>query len=383
MTTALHVDVNPALLVWACERAGIAVEEMASKLKAFSDWMHGTRKPTLKQLEAFAHTTHVPMGYFFLPGPPDEGVPIPDFRTVGSRALARPSGNLLDVIYACQRRQDWYREHAREIGAPALPFVGAARLEQPHEVVAAQIREAIGFSVASRHACATWAEALSALRRQIEGIGVLVMASSVVGNDTHRKLDPDEFRGFALVDDRASVIFVNSADSKSAQMFTLVHELAHVWLGATGLSDAGPSSATLPTMEAWCNRVAAEVLVPIAALREVLTTGRDLEAELKRLVRMFKVSSLVMLRRLFDVGYLTRAEFAAAYARELALLKALPPGRGGDFYRSQNSRVSRRFAEAVLVSMFAGETTYREAMGLLGLPKMSTLEKYAASLGVR
>ncbi|MBI5609547.1 MAG: helix-turn-helix transcriptional regulator, partial [Deltaproteobacteria bacterium] len=109
MTTALHVTVNPALLVWACDRAGIAVDEMAQRLKAFSAWLNGARTPTLKQLEAFARTTHVPMGYFFLPEPPVESVPIPDFRTLGSRTLARPSGNLLDVIYACQRRQDWYR----------------------------------------------------------------------------------------------------------------------------------------------------------------------------------------------------------------------------------------------------------------------------------
>lgn len=382
MTTALHVDVNPALLVWACERAGIAVEEMASKLKAFSDWMHGTRKPTLKQLEAFAHTTHVPMGYFFLPGPPDEGVPIPDFRTVGSRALARPSGNLLDVIYACQRRQDWYREFALSTAQEPLAFVASADLASDPDAVAARMRTALGFDLDERRRLRSWEEALRLFIDRAEAIGVLVMVSGVVANNTHRPLDPEEFRGFALADDLAPLIFLNGADSKAAQMFTLAHELAHLWLGESGVSDVGPASRPARRVETWCNRAAAELLVPLAALEGEYRAAAGLSVELPRLAREFKVSTLVILRRIFDAGHLSEGEFAHAYAQELARLGSFSRAPGGSFYRTQAARVGKRFARALVTDTLAGQTLYRDALSLLGMTKIATFEAFGAEIGV-
>ncbi len=105
-----RVPVDPKLLLWARERAGIAQEDLAMKFKKLPEWESGVIEPTLKQLEAFARAVHVPFGYLFLSEPPEEAVPIPDFRTFAGREVARPTPDLLDMIYACQERQGWYRD---------------------------------------------------------------------------------------------------------------------------------------------------------------------------------------------------------------------------------------------------------------------------------
>lgn len=220
----------------------------------------------MKQLEKFAKATYAPIGFLFLPEPPVEQVPIPDFRTVGNRYIVRPSPDLLDTVYICQQRQEWYHDFARSEREDPLPFVGSVTLTTNVEAAAARIRTALGFDVEERRRMPTWTDALRRFLEQADAAGVLVMVSGVVGNNNRRKLNPDEFRGFALADDLAPLVFINGADSKSAQMFTLAHELAHIWLGQSALSDVGPVSFPSNEVEIWCNRVAAELLAPLTPL---------------------------------------------------------------------------------------------------------------------
>jgi Zn-dependent peptidase ImmA (M78 family) len=347
-----------------------------------TDWEAGNSTPTLKQLESFASATHTPVGYFFLPEPPHERVPIPDFRTVGGPVPDAPSADLLDTIYVCQQRQDWYRGFARATGDDDLPFVGS--VEQGADVVAtaAAIRDAIGFDIAERARASTWEDALRQFMEQVERVGVLVMVNGVVLNDTHRKLDPDEFRGFAIADTLAPLVFVNGADTKSGQMFTLAHELCHIWAGQSALSDGEPRQFDAQAAELWCNAVAAELLVPIAAMRHDLNREAELQAEMSRLARRFKVSTLVILRRMFDVGALTRPEFWEAYEAEVARLRELGTSRspGGNFHYTEAVRVSKRFARALVTSTVAGQTLYRDAFRLLGFSKMQTFRNFGHSL---
>ncbi len=211
------------------------------------------------------------------------------------------------------------------------------------------------------------------------------MVSGTVGSNTRRALDPEEFRGFALSDDLAPLVFINGADTKAAQMFTLAHELAHLWLGRSALSDSGPHMLPSNNVEAWCNRVAAELLVPLSLLKDdCRKKGEDLSSALKRLTRRFKVSTLIILRRIHDAGDLTRAEFHAAYEAELAQLKPIPlSGSGGNFYRTQVARVGKRFAKALVGSTLGGRTLYRDAFRLLCVSKTSTFQKLADSVESR
>jgi Zn-dependent peptidase ImmA (M78 family)/transcriptional regulator with XRE-family HTH domain len=366
-----RVAVPPALFAWARERAGLDGTALAARFPHLDDWETGARQPTLRQLEQYAQATHAPVGYFFLPAPPQESLPIPDFRTLGL-GVPRVSANLLDVVYACQSRQAWYRDEALVNGETPLPFIGSVRLQSEPPAVAERIRRALGFSVIERAACPTWAEALRLFIAQAEAAGVMVMVSGVVMNNNARHLDVREFRGFALADPLAPLVFI-----------TLAHELAHLWLGQSAVSNAPPSDTQDHATEAWCNRVAAELLVPQAEFQAAVQPGEPLPAALQRLARHFKVSSLVVLRRLFDVGLLDREVFWQAYRDEeqrLGQLAARNTG-GGDFYRTTVARVSRRFASALVASTLEGRTLYRDAFRMLGIAKPGTFNELGRSLG--
>jgi Zn-dependent peptidase ImmA (M78 family) len=382
-TATMRVDVKPKMLRWARERAGLELDALERRFPKLADWEREETRPTLKQLEDFAKATHAPIGYLFLSEPPVEHIPIPDFRTVENRQIDRPSPDLLETIYLCQQRQEWYRDYVRSLREEPLSFVGSATPESDVEQTAAEIRRALGFEIEERRQCPTWTEALRRFIEQADGLGVLIMVSGVVGSNNHRKLNPEEFRGFAISDDLAPLVFINGADTKSAQMFTLAHELAHLWLGQSALSDLEPASAPTHRVENWCNRVAAELLVPLATFREQLRPDENLDTALSRLAKHFKVSTLVVLRRIYDAGGIPREVFWQAYRDELnRLLEVQKAGSGGDFYLTLGVRVGKRFARAVVANTLEGQTLHRDAFRLLGFSKLSTFRELAHSLGI-
>lgn len=382
-----RVSVRPEMLNWAVERARMTPDDLQARFAKLPEWLEGEVLPTLKQLENFAKAVHVPIGYLFLPEPPDEPLPIPDFRTVDGRQLAKPSPNLLEMIYACQERQSWYADFARLYQDPELEFVGSATLDDTRpEDAAERIRAYLGFSVEERRDCGTWTDALRLFIRQADQAGILVMISGVVFSNNNRPLDTEEFRGFALVDRRAPLVFINGSDSKAAQMFTLAHELAHIWLGASALSNASaaPLAGYRREEEVWCNMVAAELLAPLAAVRAETRDDEVLDQTLSRLARHFKVSKLVILRRLLDAGALDRLAFNTAWRDEVDRLREIKQqsNGGGDFYRTTLSRVSHRFARALVVSTLEGQTLYRDAFRMLGVKKTETFNNLGREVGV-
>ncbi|HEV7672656.1 MAG TPA: ImmA/IrrE family metallo-endopeptidase [Thermoanaerobaculia bacterium] len=378
-----RVEVRPEMLRWAYERAGFEIGELTHRIPQLPAWERGEKRPTLKQLEGFANATHTPVGYLFLPEPPVERVPIPDFRTVANARRGHPSPDLLDTVYLCQQRQEWYREFARFVGDPPLPFVGSVRVTDDVVATAARIRHTLAFDLEERGQIPTWTDALRRFIEQADAVGVLVMVNGVVGSNNTRKLDPQEFRGFALADPQAPLVFINGADTKAAQMFTLAHELAHVWLGQSALSDTQAAALPEHQVERWCNEVAAELLVPLETFRAAYDRRAELQPELGRLARRFKVSTLVVLRRIFDAGGLNREAFWQAYEAELARILALPkPNGGGDFYLTLGARAGKRFARALVTSTLEGRSSFTEAFRLLGFKKMSTFRELGHSLGL-
>jgi Zn-dependent peptidase ImmA (M78 family) len=380
MGNMIRVEVRPDMLRWARERANLTIEHLEGPFPKIERWESGEDRPTLKQLEKLANATHVPIGYLFLSEPPVERIPIPDFRTREGDFRGSPSPNLLEMLYVCEQRQAWYHDFAKATGDEPPAFIGSARTSDSIETVALRMRETIGFDLEERRDCPSWSEALRQFIYQVDESGVLVMCSGVVLNNNRRKLDPDEFRGFAMADDLAPLVFINGADTKAAQMFTLAHELAHLWLGESALSNSTPYAVPKHNVERWCNLVSAEMLVPLHDLQAELRSDVALEAEASRLARYFKVSTLVVLRRIYDVGALTREEFDERYAAEVRRLMALPGGKGGDFYLTQASRVSKRFARALVVSTLEGQTLYRDAFRMLGIHKTETFHELARNL---
>lgn len=379
-----RVAINPQLLTWAIDRAGLEMSTLTRRFPKLAEWTAGTVQPTLRQLENFAHAVHIPIGYLFLPCPLEETIPIPDFRTLSDCAVKRPSPDLLDTVYLCQQRQDWYRDYAQMHGLPKLDFIGSVTIGGNPIAIAADMGAKLGISLVDRQQCPNWADALRQLVSQAEAAGVLVMASSIVGSNSHRKLKVSEFRGFALADDLAPLIFLNGADSKAAQMFTLVHELAHLWLGESGVSDTEAGRLPDQVIERWCNEVAAELLMPIGATREAYQPGQALGEEVQRLARLFKVSTLVVLRRLCDAGVISEAELWQRYREELERIRELNRGGkgGGDFYRTLGARTGKRFAKALIASTLEGQTLFQEAFRLLCVQKSATFYQAARELGV-
>ncbi|MBT1633287.1 ImmA/IrrE family metallo-endopeptidase [Curtobacterium flaccumfaciens] len=381
----MSLDIAPGVLSWARERAGVDPAALEARFPALPEWERGTAAPTFIQLQQFAKATHAPIGYLLLPEPPVEPLPIPDFRTFRDTGVHRPSADLLDQIYLVEQRQEWYREHQRAVGTDVLDFVGSVTTDDEVVKVAARIAARIRFTVQDRARYRSWSEALRDLIDLIEDTGVLVMISGVVGANTHRALDPQEFRGFALADPLAPVIFVNGKDSKAAQIFTLLHELVHIWVGESALSDAALAGRSANADERFCNAVAAEILVPLESLRQEWDRTAERRQELDRMAARFRVSTLVVLSRVFDLGGLAWDEYQDWYAEEVAYVlgkAGAKTSEGGNYYNSAPFQMSRRFARAVIADTLEGRTLHRDAFQMLGFRKAATFTELGKRLGV-
>lgn len=380
-----RVAVSPEVVQWARERAHQDIEVLATRFPKLPEWEKGEVLPTFKQLENFAKATHIPFGFLFLPEPPHIPMPIPDFRTLQNQELRAASPDLLDTIYTMQRRQSWLRESRLECEAPPLDFIGGARLSDAPAAIGREMRRLLGLEDGWAAKVRTWQEAVSALRAEIEAFGVMAVINGVVGNNTHSVLKVEEFRGFALSDNYAPLIFVNGADAKSAQMFTLAHEFAHLWLGAEGSGLSGfpgifPDGGAVET---FCDRAAAEFLVPEAELRASWPDTRREESPFELLARRFKVSPIVVGRRAMDLRLVDRQyffDFYAAYIRQERRQKQ-GTGSGGDFYNNQNTRVGSLFAVQVIRAAKEGRIGFKRAYELTGL-NGGAFQKYARRLGM-
>jgi Zn-dependent peptidase ImmA (M78 family)/DNA-binding XRE family transcriptional regulator len=377
---ATQALINPKLLRWARERAGLDIEGAAHvanvKPPQLQAWEAGESRPTFRQAQNLAHAFHAPFGYLFLQEPPAEPLPLPDLRTIGGAPVPRPSLDLLDTVRIALQRQEWYLEYQKDHGLEPLPFVGRFDLDTPTAEVAADIRNVL--NVAMEEGQRTWDVYFRELMEAAERVGVLVMRSGIVGNNTHRKLDVGEFRGFAVSDPRAPVVFINSADAPAARLFTLMHELAHLWIGRSAVSNVAPGNSRRE--EVFCNAVAGEFLVP----RDIfLVRWQRSQAELRvrvaELARAFHVSGLVVMRRAFDLGLVDHQTYSEHYLATLASFRN-QEGGGGNFYRTAGAKNSLRFAQAVISEALSGRLLLREAGRLLGV-QPSKIREFAGQIG--
>ena len=218
-----------------------------------------------------------------------------------------------------------------------------------------------------------WKSAQTEIRKKIEAAGIFVSINGVVGNNIHRKLNPEEFRGFVLVDDYAPFIFVNNADSKGAQMFTLAHELAHVWLGSSAVFDLQYLRPAENDIEILCNKIAAELLVPEQEIKHNWDEFANAPDPYKEASRHFKVSRIVVARRALDTNCIDQKafnEFYSEYEKE-QYKQDNDKSDGGDFYKTTNLRIGKKFAGNVIRAVEEGKILYRQAYRLTGLKSES------------
>jgi len=369
--------VNPQILHWARIRSGLSYPQLEDVLKTSTEelaaWERGDTRPPFDKAQKIARAFRIPFGYLFLSRPPDLAVPLPDMRTQAERHPL--SLDFLEVVNDALVKQDWYRDYLQETKAPRLKFVDSFTVKNNPANVAADIRRVLGMNLALRRSAKDWADYLAKLSSRSEEAGILVMRSGVVGNTTRRKLSSREFQGFALTDPLAPVVFVNSDDFKAAQVFTLVHELAHIWIGKSAISHFDPAVPKEPesSIELFCNHVSVETLVPQQEFEQAWT-NTEIETLVGRLSRHFWVSSLVILRRAYELDKITRKEFFEHIEIERKKYRKLRAS-GGNYYRNVISRMGSQFTKAVLIEAREGKLLYRDAARLLSL-KVPTLIKF-------
>ncbi len=364
----MGIAVARALYDWAIKRSG-REEAVRHKFTKLSQWQEGTKNPTFKQLEDFAKYTYTPIGCFFSDAPPDERLPISDFRTFENKEIKNISANVLETIYDCQLKQAWYEEYCLTNKEDKNTFVGSFTLTHSVEAAATAITNKF-FSKSTQYK--SWDEAFRARKECIEAQGILVMTSGIVLGNTNRSLDLEEFRGFALSNDYAPLIFINAKDTIAARNFTLIHELAHIALGESGISNDRYNHR----VEQWCNAVAGEVLVPKAELAKDYEFD-NIDTALEDLAKKYKVSTLVILRRLRDTSLLdiSDKEYWDVYENEKA--KALTHAKsstGGNFYNTTPARLGKRFLKALAISTLEGTTLYRDAMRFVHVKNMKSFQ---------
>ena len=367
-----QIALQPEVLLWARERAGITRDDLARKMQVkiarVAEWEE-TGSISIAQADRLAARTHTPLGFLYLSKPPEEGLPIPDFRASRADATHRdPSVDLLETVYSMQQRQAWMHEDLISSGADPLSFVGEFNLQSGPSEVADGMRRALGVSRGWARTLPSWIAALRFLRDRLDASRILVVFNGIVGNSTRRKLNRDEFQGFALVNEYAPLIFINNTDFIAAKMFTLAHELAHICVGESGVSDFKQMRPSPHLVERFCDKAAAEFLVPELSLRQLWQRLSITDNIYQAVARYFKVSEIVAARRLLDLELIERDSFFAFY-EERKQQGWTPPSSddGGDFWNTQRWRIGPQFAAAIVRATREGRVTYREAQSLTGL----------------
>jgi len=361
---ATRIDIKKNIIEWAIARAGFEIQEYLMKNPLVQAWLDNSKKPTIKQLEKFSTNVHVPFGYLFLDEPPQEQLRFPFFRT-GKKKTDNVSLNVYHAIQIVQKRQSWLTEHLINQGYDELDFVGKFDKNSSYNEIVTDIRRTLKLNInwASKHN--TWERALDYLTIQIEESGIILNFSGVVGNNNRRKLSVEECRGFVLVNNVAPFMFINSADAKAAQMFTIIHELAHIWIGESAGFDFKNMLPANDPIELLCDQVAAEFLVP----KDYLLSKWDEEKHFTKLNRIFKVSPIVVARRALDLKLISKKQFFNFYNNYIneVKFKKNQAGGGGNFYATAKKRISLRFASYINNAVKENKLLYTDAYRLTGL----------------
>jgi Zn-dependent peptidase ImmA (M78 family) len=358
------VNVSQNILRWVDKLVPTLDTRNKQNLK---QWESGEKSPTFNQIESLSKVTHIPLGYFFLTKPPEEHLDLLEFRTIDSVELQNPSRDLIDTVRQMENIQEWMRDYIISSMGEKVSFVGSLELSSSVADIAQKITKTLGINIKWYEKCNNFRDSYNFLRQKISTIGVIVMQNGIVGNNTRRPLQIEEFRAFTLVDEYAPLIFINSADFTGAQVFSLLHEFAHIGIGKSSLFNARLDQVKgIHKYESLCNAVAAEILVPSEVFEEKWRNiNYETEDKIYESSRYFKCSQSVIARRALDKGFITKELYESIIEKAQEIYKDKKESKsGGDFYKTQASRIDRRFLDALNESLYEGKTPYTEAFRL-------------------
>jgi len=385
-----HALITSDVLSWAIERSRLPISSVAKRIKISADklisWEKGQQLPSFNQAKKLANILSIPFGYLYLSSPPKEKILIPDLRTIYDERYVKFSPNFHDLLDDILRKQEWYKDYLLANEEKSVAVIGKYQISDNVMAVADNMRSILGIDAKVSSEARSWSDFLRKIITNAEERGLIILRSGIVGSNTRRKLSVDEFRGFAIYDNYAPIIFINSTDAKTAQIFTLAHELAHLWLGKSGISNI--NLRKLPReqngeIEIFCDKVAAEFLVPENDFLLNWRQNLSIDKNLSMLVRQFRVSSIVILRRAYDLNKITKTSFFEHYNQELNnYIEFGKKSKGGNFHNSFWARNSNSIAGAIITSTMEGKTLYRDAARLLNV-KVGTINKLATTMGIR
>jgi len=375
------IEIRKEVLEKVIERAG-GKEKLRRYFKTLDKWLTGEKTPTFKQLEELARRSGIPIGDIILGKIPEpfEGIEITFFRR---NTEVPPSVELEKLVRLTQSRVNFASEYLEELGYTPLEFVGSLNVDSDIEEAASYIRNIIKLEEdwIEKYKIKTRKDAFKLLREKLEDAGIFVFSNGHFENNNRLKLNPEEFKGFSIADKYAPAIFVNTNTYLSTQIFTLMHELVHIFLGNSAISEIDEVTLEVADteIEKFCNKVAAAVLVPVEKLENQLIDYK----QLKNLGNELKVSTLVVILRAFESGFIRKDDYFdyletyknqfIKYLEEKAK-EEKPRKGGGDWYRSKVSQLSCKFLQLAIEAFHSREIPPNHFVLLTGI-KVSNIQK--------
>lgn len=374
--SSIEFHISKPMLAWIAQQDNTNLDRLADELapKKRDKFLSGIINQ--KQADSLIKKVGIPFGFLFLNEPPQLEKPtLPDFRTVpDSEPL---SNDFYQTLTDIQDKLAWYRDYLSEIGAlpDKLPFVGKFSTSSSATQIAEDMAHTLQFDHQAR-ASLSPKQYFGYISNLLENIGILVFKNGVVGNSNTKKLNVNEFRGFAIANPQVPAIFVNSADAKAAQLFTLLHEAAHIWLGKSGVSNPTPFDEN--HIEQLCNQTASEFLVPTASFLTHWQPETPFEDNLTEIAKKFRVSRYVIAIKALQQQKINRIEFEQ--------FKATQPTKrnkssGGDFYKVLPIRNSKTLTTAIARAALNRQILIRDGAKLLNI-KPAALTAYARKVGI-
>lgn len=368
--------ITPSVLEWAIKRAGVSAESIHKKAE---QWVSGKARPTFKQAVDLAKTLQIPFGYLWLKEPPKEQEIIPDLRTIGNGGLAQMPLELKTAVNDVKQKQEWFKEYAKTNGILKCEAIGRFKSSDDTQEIADDVTARLEIQDLVGSGCDK-DRMLKNLIEKIEKLGILVMRNSILRGNTKKKLNLDTFRGFAIFDEFAPLIFINTNDSKAGQIFTLMHEVAHLWIGQSGISDLDIRENN--KIELACNEIAAKILMPKTKIQKAFREFDD-DRRFERIADRFSVSTLAVLNRLRSLSLLAPCRYQELYNAELERLSRIPKTRPSGapppevMIRVRNGYL---FTFAVTSSVLSGDETYTNGASLLGFKNTDLINKVAKEI---
>ena len=358
------IEVSKNILNWISQSLQLSDDSLCT----LAQWESGEKKPTFNQLEKFSKKIRIPIGYFFLNTPPTESLEILEFRTIDSVSVQSPSRELKDTVRQMENIQEWMKDYIKTSRGNKLSFVGSLNKNDSVQNIANNVRSVLSLPINWFEKSQNIISSFKTIKTAISSMGIIVMMNGIVGANTRRKLNVEEFRAFALVDDFVPLIFINSSDSKSAMLFSLLHEFVHIGIGESSFFNAGYCNTNyINPNEIFCNAVAAEVLVPISTFQSKWSEKNndiDILDKINNLASYYKCSQVVIARRALDNQLISIDDYNVVVNQAKQGNKKKLQSGGGDYYKTNATRIDHKFLLSLDASLREGKTLFTDAFRL-------------------